>query len=196
MMGIENIEILSREVMEKFHKLKEITKDVTSLDFKRLEKVIEVSKDSICYDKIWSKKRTIVPDNEENFVKTIYTDMNADGNILKGVKVGSRAGEGNFEDNAQEYIHEYELWLTPDGFIETEITGRALKGVISNSELNRVVLKKDVDIFDVDEECNYIWDLDTIVSKITERLVSRVDSLNKRLEEQEERLSKLKDLNI
>lgn len=77
-----------------------------------------------------------------------------------------------------------------------QLTGDVEKNNISPSTFERIIIAEDVDTFELDDNYSYIWDLDEIVANIAQGVISRVEKINKRLEEQTDRLNKLKQLNL
>lgn len=194
---LEEIKGLVGEINTTNKEVMKVSNAIVELDSKRLEVIINTAMSGLSFDKIWSsKKYTISGESEISPVEYEYLRHEETNNFIKGIKVGQYKGEGYQTDICCEKEDLYELWLLPNQFIVTRMTGTKVKEQWGRASYNRVIVQRDVDVFELSEDLSYKWDIDVIVSSLVNNLKLRKDDLSYRLVKQVDRLEKLKSLQI
>ena len=189
-----NIEDLFQDFKTQKQKLDGIMEEVANLDSERLNLAVQIAQEGPSFDKIWA---TLLTSNESDMqiLKKVYTYLEKDKKKIKGIKLAEYKGEHYSKDEIREEEDKYELWLTPNSFIKTHVTGELIKGPWGRVELTRTVLSYDYDPLTIIND-KFEWNIDNIISCLENKLVERNNDLSVRIKKQTERLEKLKKLNI
>ena len=191
-----NITTLSKKVAEQQIKLKQIVDDTISLDNVRLEKVILTAVAGLSFDKIWASKKTSIAGDDNEITKILYTYLESNGKKIRAIKVAEYKGENYSNDTIIEREDKYELWLTSNSFIKTHVYGESVHGAWGRVDLVREVINYDCDPFTVNKDLEFEWDIDAIIESIYKHLEKRAKDLEDRIVKQEDRLNRIKELQI
>lgn len=170
------------EVTEK--ELDDIIKQVESIDAERLQKVITITKKGIPFHRIWSKC------NSHN-CNTCYCPNTYEYTEFKGYLVASK-DNGSSRGNTSRVDREKELYLLEDGsFAEFEYVGDFDFWQNAWNHEKRKLIESGLTVEDIS-----LWDADEILNNIEKALSKRLEGLGKRTKAQQERIEKLKGLQI
>lgn len=190
-----NITTLSNKVAEQQKRLKAIVDETINLDSVRLEKIIITAVAGLSFDKVWASKKTSIAGNDE-ITKTLYTYIENNGKKIRAIKVDEYKGEDYSKDVISEREDRYELLLTPNSFIKTHVYGESIQGAWGRVDLVRDVMSYDYDPLTTNENLEYEWNIENIIESICQCLEKRNKDLEDRIVKQEERLNKIKTLQI
>ncbi|WP_321835229.1 hypothetical protein [Clostridium butyricum] len=171
--------IMQIEMLEKENKRIEGKAD--ELDRERLEKVIEIAKKGLKYEKIYEER-----------VCTRYKSYNeyftdSDNKYLKGICIYSDTIEDSFYPD-WEYFENKEMWLMKDGSIEIyKQIGHIERNINIDDKITRELMEnQNINQFDIDE----------VIESINALLSDRLEELGDRCKKQKKRLEKLEKLKL
>ena len=168
-----------KEITSSQKELKSIHQERIKQDSERLSEIVKIAVKGLDYDRVYSLKR-VDPMCPNKTMTPKYEYLRDDkGIIFKGVKIG--------EIDGMDQKGKTELWLTPNDFVLTS-------KVTYNTKTTREILKTDVDIFEINESDNYIWDHEIIKNSILKNLEKKKINLKSRLEAQKRRIDEVNQI--
>lgn len=189
---IEEIKFLVQDINNTNLEVDKSMKDLIKIDEQRLELAVNTAIPGLSFNKIWSSKKGFISKGQD---QVTYEYLEYNGKNLKALKVGKYIGPAYSEDDYKIYKDTTELWFNAKGFYITHVTGIQDKNNFGEISLVRELLQVDADPLEINEETkDYYWDVDIIIKSIISGLKDRVESLNKRVIIQKQRLVTLKSL--
>lgn len=183
---LDQLTALVEEIEKQEKELEQIEKEVSLLDNKRLQKVVEIAKNGIIFEKILKEKIKYNNNREwrSDKVKYFYDEK---GNFLRGVLVAEINLFYKEDGTGGEQIDK-ELFLMEDGSWKV-FTYKANWTYYADcpSKYERVIAEnQDISVFDTDEI------IKNIIEELQDSLKYFVNEKNKQLK----RLEQLKSLKI
>jgi hypothetical protein len=183
---LDKLSIIVEEIKKQKKELEQIEKEVSLLDNKRLQKVVESAKEAIIFEKIFKEKIEYNNSREwhSDSVEYFYDE---NGKALKGGLVGEINLSYHQGNTGGERVDK-ELFLMDDGSWKVFIyKARWTYYADCSNEYKRTIAEnQDISMFDIDEI------IKNIIEEIQNSLKYIVDEKNKQIE----RLKKLKSLKI
>lgn len=191
---IQEFNDLAERIRNKEIQLNKIKNESNKIDADRLEEVINITKDVIHYEPVWSNKEQTVQENETKpAVK--YDYLLISNRQVEGIKIKEFRTSIYEKLDFCDKIDAYELWLLKnEGFVVLKVTGckeRVPGGKIS---IQKELYIKDYDIFNV--KSKFQWNVDDIISAIKDNLIQYCNDLEEQIKTNNYRLQELKKIEI
>lgn len=192
----EDLREMVEGIVSDEQELENVVQGVTELDRKRVQVIIAIAIHGLKFEKIWSFKQSVNTTDSEICPDEYEQLKREDDTFIKGVRICTYRGDRFSKDVVMLKEDLYELWLLSDGtFMSTHMTGSSKNEQWGVSKFTREVIMFHADPFET-KELLFIWDSDVILSSIITNINSRYKDLKSRTKIQEERLEKLKALQL
>lgn len=176
-MELKNFANLVEEIATSQEELEDLHQARIEQDSERLGEIVKIAAKGLDYDRVYSSKKIELIGLDKTMTLKYEYIKNNRGVIFKGIKVG--------ELNEEDQESKIELWLTPNDFVLTS------KIIHSNNKTTREIIKKDVNVFEIDNKDNYVWDHEIIKNSILKNLEKKRNNLESRLEAQKRRIDEV-----